>query len=55
MTPVAVLPVGEFKKGQIYNLVEGRLVVYDQAHLSTGLASSGSLPETHLTSTPNVQ
>ncbi len=45
MTPVVALPEGELKEGQIYHLVKGKLVVYDQAHLSTDLASSGSLPE----------
>jgi hypothetical protein len=34
MTPVVALPVGELKKGQIYHLVGGKLIVYDQAHLS---------------------
>jgi hypothetical protein len=45
MTPVVALPEGELKEGQIYHLVNGRLVVYDQAHLSTDQASSGSPPE----------
>jgi len=39
------LPEGELKEGQIYHLVNGRLVVYDQAHLSTDQASSGTPPE----------
>ena len=46
MTPVVALPEGELKEGQIYHLVKGKLVVYDQAHLSTDQASSGSPPET---------
>jgi hypothetical protein len=45
MTPVVALPEGELKEGQIYHLVNGRLVVYDQAHLSSDQASSGSPPE----------
>jgi len=45
MTPVVALPEGELKEGQIYHLVNGRLVVYDLAHLSTSRASSGSPPE----------
>jgi len=35
MTPAVALPVGDLKEGQIYHLVDGKLVVYDQAHLST--------------------
>jgi hypothetical protein len=46
MTPVVALPEGELKEGQIYHLVNGKLVVYDQAHLSTDQATSGSPPET---------
>jgi hypothetical protein len=42
MTPVVALPEGELKEGQIYHLINGRLVVYNQAHLSTDQASSGS-------------
>jgi len=50
MTPVVALPVGELKEGQIYHLVGGKLVVYDQAHLSTDQASS--TPEAP--SVPNI-
>jgi hypothetical protein len=53
MTPVVALPEGELKEGQIYHLVNGKLVVYDQAHLSTDQATSGSPPET--TSVPNLE
>jgi hypothetical protein len=45
MTPVVALPKGELKEGQIYHIVKGKLVVYDQAHLSTDQVSSGSPPE----------
>jgi hypothetical protein len=45
MTPAVALPVGDLKEGQIYHLVDGRLVVYDQAHLSTGQPSSNPPPE----------
>ena len=45
MTPVVALPEAELKEGQTYHLVNGKLVVYDQAHLSTDPASSGSPPE----------
>jgi hypothetical protein len=50
MTPVVAVPVGELKEGQIYHLVGGKLVVYDQAHLSTDRASS--TPEAP--SVPNI-
>ena len=53
MTPVVALPEGELKEGQIYHLVNGKLVVYDQAHLSTDQAPSGSPPET--ASVPNLE
>jgi hypothetical protein len=53
MTPVVALPEGELKEGQIYHLVNGKLVVYDQAHLSTDQATSGSPPET--ASVPNIE
>ncbi len=46
MTPVVALPEGELKEGQIYHIVKGKLVVHDQAHLSTDQATSGSPPET---------
>jgi hypothetical protein len=42
MTPVVALPEGELKEGQIYYLVNSKLITYDQAHLSTDQASSGS-------------
>ncbi len=45
MTPVVALPEGELKEGQIYHLVNGRLIVYDQAHSSTDQASSDSPSE----------
>ncbi len=45
MTPVVALPEGELKEGQIYHIVNSKLIVYDQAHLSTDQASSGSSPE----------
>ncbi len=45
MTPVVALPEGELKEGQIYHIVNVKLFVYDQAHLSTDQASSGSPPE----------
>ncbi len=45
MTPAVALPVGELREGQIYHLVEGRLVIYDQAHLSTDQPSSSPPPE----------
>ncbi len=45
MEPAVALPVGELKEGQIYHLVDGRLVVYDQAHLSADQPSSSPLPE----------
>jgi hypothetical protein len=35
MTTVVALPVGELREGQIYHLVDSRLVVYDQAHSNT--------------------
>jgi hypothetical protein len=44
MTPAVALPVGDLKEGQIYHLVDGKLVVYDQAHLSAGQPSSNSPP-----------
>ena len=44
MTPVVALPVGDLKEGQIYHLVEGTLVVYHQAPLSTGQPSSNPPP-----------
>jgi len=50
MTPVVALPVGELKEGQIYHLVVSKLVVYDQADLSTDQASSNPPPEAPLTS-----
>ena len=53
MTPVVALPEGELKEGQIYHLVNGKLVVYDQVHLSTDQATSGSPPET--TSVLNIE
>ena len=53
MTPVVALPEGELKEGQIYHLVNGKLVVYDQVHLNTAQATSGSPPET--TSVPNIE
>ena len=52
-TPVVALPEGDLKEGQIYHLVNGKLVVYDQVHLNTDQASSGSPPET--TSVPNLE
>jgi hypothetical protein len=39
MTPAVALPVGELREGQIYHLVDGRLVVYEKAHLSTAQPS----------------
>jgi hypothetical protein len=51
MTTVVALPVGELREGQIYHLVDGRLVVYDQAHLSTDPAFSSPPLEVLLTST----
>jgi hypothetical protein len=45
MTPAVALPVGDLKEGQIYHLVEGKLVVYDQAHLSTDQPSSSPPPK----------
>jgi hypothetical protein len=47
MTPVVALPEGELKEGQVYHIVKGIVkgVVYNQAHLSTDQASSGSPPE----------
>ncbi len=44
MTPAVALPVGDLKEGQIYHLVDGKLVVYDQAHLSAGQPSPNSPP-----------
>jgi hypothetical protein len=44
-------PVGELKEGQIYHLADGRLVVYDQAQLSTDQPSSSPPPEVLPTST----
>ncbi len=44
MTPAVALPVGDLEAGQIYHLVDGKLVVYDQAHLSTGQPSSSPPP-----------
>jgi hypothetical protein len=51
MTPAVALPVGDLKEGQIYHLVDGRLVVYDQAHSSTGQPSSNPPPEALTSST----
>jgi hypothetical protein len=45
MTPAVALPVGDLKEGQIYHLVEGKLVVYDQAPLSTDQPSSSPRTE----------
>jgi hypothetical protein len=45
MAPVVALPVGELNEGQIYHLVDGRLVIYDQAHLSPDQPSSSTPPE----------
>jgi hypothetical protein len=45
MTPAVALPVGDLKEGIIYHLVDGKLVVYDQGHLSTGQPSSSPPPE----------
>jgi hypothetical protein len=45
MTPAVALPVGDLKEGTIYHLVDGKLVVYNQAHLSTGQPSSSPPPE----------
>jgi hypothetical protein len=53
MAPVVALPVGELKEFQIYHLVEGRLVVYDQAHFSTDPPSSSFPPEAPTTSNDN--
>ncbi len=50
MTPAVALPVGDLKEGRIYHLVDGKLVVYDQVHLSTDQPSSSPPPEV-LTST----
>jgi hypothetical protein len=49
MTPVVALPVGDLKEGQIYHMVDGKLVVYEQAHLSAAQPSS-SPPPVELTS-----
>ncbi len=54
MTPAVALPVGDLKEGQIYHLVDGKLVVYDQAHLSTDQPSS-SPPPVAPTSSVEVQ
>jgi hypothetical protein len=53
MAPVVALPVGELKEGQIYHLIDGRLVVYDQAHLGADQTSSSPLAE--LLPTPTKQ
>jgi hypothetical protein len=45
MTPVVALLEGESKEGQIFHIVNGKLVVYEQAHLSTVQASSDSPSE----------
>ncbi len=50
MTPAFALPVGDLKEGQIYHLVDGKLVVYDQAHLSTDQPSSSPPPVAHTSS-----
>ncbi len=50
MTPAVALPVGDLKEGQIYHMVDGRLVVYDQAHLSTAKPSSSPPPVVHTSS-----
>jgi hypothetical protein len=55
MIPVVALPEGELKEGQIYHIVNGRFVVYDQAHLSFNQASSGSPPEALSALTPIEQ
>jgi hypothetical protein len=52
MTPVVALPEGELKEGQIYHIVNGKLVVYNQVHLNTDQVSSGSPPEK--TSAPTI-
>ncbi len=44
MAPAVALPVGELKEGQIYHLVDGRLVIYDQAHLSADQPFSSPPP-----------
>jgi hypothetical protein len=45
MTPAVALPVGDLREGQIYHLVDGKLVVYEQAHLSTAQPSPYPPPE----------
>ena len=45
MTPAVALPVGDLREGQIYHLVDGKLVVYEQAHLSTAQPSPNPPPE----------
>jgi hypothetical protein len=45
MAPVVALPEGELKEGQIFHIVNGKLIVYKQAHLSTVQASSDSPSE----------
>jgi hypothetical protein len=50
MTPAVALPVEDLREGQIYHLVDGKLVVYKQAHLSTVQPSSSPPPEAHKTS-----
>ncbi len=50
MTPVVALPVGDLREGQIYHLVDGKLVVYEQAHLSTVQPSPSPPPEAPKTS-----
>ena len=50
MTPAVALPVGDLREGQIYHLVDGKLVVYEQAHLSTVQPSPNPPPEVLTTS-----
>ncbi len=50
MTPAVALPVGDLREGQLYHVVDGRLVVYDQAHLSTAQPSSSPHPVEHTSS-----
>ena len=45
MTPAVALPVGDLREGQIYHLVDGKLVVYEPAHLSTAQPSPNPPPE----------
>ncbi len=49
MTSLVALPVGDLKEGQICHMVDGKHVVYKQAHLSTAQPSS-SPPSVELTS-----